>query len=297
MRNHGEAGAEGQTRVACAPWAVRAEGVRRGARVAFTSGRLPVFLAFSLLFAAGCMPGADEPAAADGYPVTDSGPDANGPVADGPPAPDTIPAVGGERPRPAPPDQPMNAAGGDTVSLLIRGRITPDSVSLDPLLRLPGPGPAERHEGPHRVHGYAADGTRLFEASFESAAVADLPRPEEHFSVRLPVTEGVADRLHRVEVRLADDRTTARTARLTAAELREALRAGLAVEARRISDRQVRLTWDQARFPELMVASSSDGQVLSFARGGEAIVSTEEGTLLVTISEGVRSATGRVEVR
>lgn len=211
---------------------------------------------------------------------------------------EAAPAGGGEEVEAAAAGETV--APGDSVGLLIRGRIRGDTVILEPIFRVPPPEPRPRREGPHRLRVADAQGTPLAETRFQAAAVADLPGdPEAHFSLVLPLSAGDAARLHAVSVS-AHGLEGSRTARMTAEEARDALRREGAVEARARPDGRVRVRWDGDRFPWALVREAGpeagSGPIVAFARAGEATVRTGTERLEVVLSDGVQSAARTVEV-
>jgi hypothetical protein len=68
----------------------------------------------------------------------------------------------------------------------------------------------------------------------------------------------------------------------------EAAPATPAVQARRVAG-SVALHWDAAAHPMVMVRDPETGEVLSFARGGQAEIATPRTELEVTQSDGVSS--------
>lgn len=207
------------------------------------------------------------------------------------------PATGGGQPPGERGEGELTTADADA-ALLIRGRILPDTLILEPLFLLEGPRMAGVDEGgPHRVVGRDADGGTIFEARFQGTQVADAAGGEEHFQVLVPVAERVADGLERVELRTGDGRVARRTSATRPGEIREALAAGTAVSATRSAAGRVRLSWAGERFPALMIRDPQTGEVLAFARDGELTLPTDRDRLEVTVSDGVRSARGLVDVR
>jgi hypothetical protein len=182
--------------------------------------------------------------------------------------------------------------------LLVSGRIRVDSLILDPAYLIETrPVPAGTPAGHHRLLGSDAAGATLFELRFAATPVADLPGPgEQHFSLTVPLGDAEAERLQRLEVIAADGRRAVATARTTATELAALLATGRAVTAERTGADRVRLRWDAARLPGIMVRDPQTGAVLTFGRGGDVSVLTTHADLDVTVSDGVRSARLRVRV-
>jgi hypothetical protein len=189
-----------------------------------------------------------------------------------------------DHPPPAPP------------SLLVRGRITPDSLVLEPVFRIDVPAsPRSAAEGGHRVIGYDAGGRVLFDAGLETAAPAGTPG-EEHFSVVLPLPEEQASRITRVDLRSADGRRTSREALLGFDQLQGLLEDPNTARVERRADGYLRIRWAGHRLPYLLVRDAATGALLSFATGYETVVATNATSIDLVLSDGVRSGTVRVSV-
>ena len=204
---------------------------------------------------------------------------------------------GGEAEPEASPGRALIGAGEDTVSVLLHGRIGAALV-LEAVQRVDGPGPALGEvPGGVRALGWDAEGRTLFDVPLPVESLADATgAPEMHFSsvVSFP---GPTWRLERVEVRATDGRSLERAASLGAGAFADAAGEEEAVVAERTSEGRVRLRWDAARFPEIMVRELPGRSVLAIGQGGEATVTTGALELEVTLSEGVRSAAVVVPVR
>jgi hypothetical protein len=68
------------------------------------------------------------------------------------------------------------------------------------------------------------------------------------------------------------------------------------IDARRVAG-GVAIRWDAATNPMIMVRDPDTGEVLSFARGGEAVVQTGRTALDLSVSDRVGSRQMRVPVR
>lgn len=190
---------------------------------------------------------------------------------------------------------PADRAG---VTLLLRGRIRPDTLVLEPVFLLDRARPVGQEPGGrHRVVGLDRSGAVVFDIGVDGAVVADAEGPEEHFQRLISITEDEAARLHRVELRVSDGRIARRTTAFSTREFEDVLEKGNAVSARRTAGGQVRLAWADDHFPEVMVVDPQTGQVLAFGRSGQLTLTTDRDTLEVTVSDGVRSGNITVRVR
>jgi hypothetical protein len=205
----------------------------------------------------------------------------------------------GNRGRERDPPEPGRdgAVGSDAV--MVRGRIAPDTLVLEPVTLVPAGARGDAPDsGPHRMRGLDDHGQPLFDLRFAGAEVADLPQgPEEHFQLVVPVGDGGALALARVELLAGDGRETFRQARLSASAMRTAVMDDRVVTARALDEEHVRIRWDPALFPLVMVRDGETGHVLAFGTGGETTVTAAGPTIGIVASDGVRSAERTLRVR
>lgn len=182
------------------------------------------------------------------------------------------------------PNNAPAAATGD--GLLFWGRILPTGVVLEPAFRVPAgsePGP---RPGANRLELLGSDGALLRSIGFEAVTVADLPDgAEQHFAFVLPLDS-------RLETGFAAARVVSgqgtRSATLVSLAPPDA---DPAVTLSRPSPGPVELRWDAARFPMVLVRDASNGQVLSFARGGVTRLHSDSERFDLSFSDGVRTLT------
>lgn len=192
----------------------------------------------------------------------------------------------------------MSQATDQPSAVMVRGRILPDTLVLDPVLIVDARPSLPEADGPHRLRGEDGEGRALFELRFQGTPVA-VPGQggEMHYSFVIPLDPDEVSRLERVELVADDGRTVERRARRSAEELAEALDRPGALEAERVDEGRARIRWDPDLLPLIMVRDPETGRIVSFARGGDVTVSTHADRLEVTVSEGVRSAVRTVPVR
>ncbi|HEX6924526.1 MAG TPA: hypothetical protein VF167_03825 [Longimicrobiaceae bacterium] len=180
-------------------------------------------------------------------------------------------------------------------SLLVWGRIEDDGIVLEPAFQVDGPGSMPAPRGDYRVEGLDAAGNSLFSYAFAPTTVSDGRPGARNFALRLPVDGDVADRLATLRV-TGEGRSASVSAnpvepsesRLRVPDARPPLR--------RVDAETVELSWDADRNPMVMVRDPATGEVLAFARGGRARVSSRAAELELSYSDGLRSATQRVPV-
>lgn len=158
-------------------------------------------------------------------------------------------------------------------SLIVWGRVEGDSLVLEPAFRAVVPPSLPDEAGPYRLEGVDESGARVFDLSFQPTPVADAPEGTAVFAFAVPLDE---TRLV-ATLRLGDGFRTAER-RSPANGSREA------VSLERVDGDRVRLRWNAARLPLVVVRDRDTGRVLSFARGGDAVVSARSGRSLALVA-------------
>jgi hypothetical protein len=171
--------------------------------------------------------------------------------------------------------------------LLVWGRIENGRAVLEPAFRIIARPSLPRRPGPYRLEGRAADGTRIFGLDFAPLEVADDPGGARHFAFAVPLRAEGAARLASLHL----DGTGVRAA------IAQASTEPTVVEATRSASGRVALRWDASKAPMIMVRDPVTGDVLSFARGGSAEVTTGRDELSLTVSDQVRSRDLRVRAQ
>jgi len=167
--------------------------------------------------------------------------------------------------------------------LLVWGRMRGDSLILEPAFVVKAPARMPAAGGAYHLRGQASDGTDLFDLSFAGDEVPDLPGGmERHFAFVIPLAEAAPDRLASLVLSGPRGSALRRTAALAGAAPDVAVTPAGA-------DR-VQVTWDK-RYPMALVRDASTGQILSFARGGSAVVAAT-GPVRVELSRGTGSVRG-----
>jgi hypothetical protein len=183
-----------------------------------------------------------------------------------------------------------------TAGLLVWARITPHGVVMEPSFRVAPPTTRPTGSGAYRVEGYDAGGRLLFSYPVEPQhTMAINMNHEMHISTVLPLDAAQDQALARVRL-ITPDGPVERVSNQAVAQIgnRIFLRdpaAQLAVP----NTAQARFTWDGSVYPMAMVRDAATGQVLSFARGGNAVIWTGSRRFDVTFSDGVRSLVKRIQ--
>jgi hypothetical protein len=168
-------------------------------------------------------------------------------------------------------------------ALLVWGRIVDGRAVLEPVFRIVTRAEPPQRSGPYAVEGTAADGSRVFAATFDAPQIADHPRAGRLFAFTVPVGDADASRLD--QIRLTGPGIGAATVTRPPAALRTAPAKPVQLEP---AAGGVSLRWDAAAHPMVMVRDPRSGEVLSFARGGSVTVPAT-GDLELVASDGVRS--------
>jgi hypothetical protein len=176
-------------------------------------------------------------------------------------------------------------------SLLIWGRIVNGRPVLEPAFEIVTRPSLPSRPGPYTVSAAGVDGSRLFSLSFDVAAVEDDPAASGHFAFAVPLNQAGASRLGSLRL---EGPAGSIASSPTLAQLRTES-ASPSIVARREGE-NVSLHWDAAAHPMIMVRDPDTGAILSFARGGSALVRTAKGELDLDVSNGVRSQRVRLAI-
>ncbi len=175
--------------------------------------------------------------------------------------------------------------------LLISGRIHNGTVELDPVLQVrtvPSVWDRKTFHGSRLVEGRTASGSLLFQRSLPLLQVADdIPGSRiQHFMAAIPVKEFPVEQLQELRVLGASGPEAVRWSSNVLP-----LKSGAVQmpQAKVFGEGEVRLTWDAAAHPLVMVRDANTGEVLSFARGGDMVIKTSVKQLELTLSSGVAS--------
>jgi hypothetical protein len=180
---------------------------------------------------------------------------------------------------------PLTAAVGMAQpALLVWGRIENGRPVLEPALQIVTRPHLPKTRGPYSLEGTAADGSRLFSFSFDAPQSADDRQGNRHFAFAIPLDAAGFDRLQ--NLRLSSAGALAVTVSRPVAQVQKVGPADIAVLPEAGG---VRLRWNAAAHPVILVRDPDTGEVLSFARGGDAQVRTAKSTVDLNVSDGVRS--------
>jgi hypothetical protein len=176
--------------------------------------------------------------------------------------------------------------GAADSGLLVWGRMRGDSLILEPSFVVRAPPRLPTAGGAYRLSGQDANGGSLFEFSFDGDEVPDLPGgAERHFAFVVPLAQAAPDRLQSLVLAGPfGGAAIQRTAALGGAAPNVTVTAA--------GGGQVSVRWD-SRYPMALVRDAATGQILSFARGGSAVVAAYA-PVQVELSRGTGSVRGTV---
>ena len=168
-------------------------------------------------------------------------------------------------------------------SMLVWGRVVNGRPVLEPAFQITARPRLPRKPGPYTVTATTLDGSELFRLSFDVAVAEDGPPGNGHFAFTVPLDNVSAQRLQSLRLTGPGGSATGlrhqAQVRVSPSEEIVARREGASVSLR----------WDAAVYPMIMVRDPDTGEVLSFGRGGSALIQTAKGHLDLDISDGIRS--------
>lgn len=186
------------------------------------------------------------------------------------------------------PSMTFASAQSKQPSLLIWGRIENGVPILEPAFEIDAYPDMPVSAGASRITATDASGRELLSFAFNGQRISDLPGDNETFSFVVPLStlRGRSVASLRLSAR-------GRTSTNVASEVVDA---DPGVVASRPGAGRVRLRWDASRFPVLMVRNRATGNIVSFARGGDATIAGNHDEIEVNASNRVRSARRTVKV-
>jgi hypothetical protein len=177
---------------------------------------------------------------------------------------------------------------GSARGLLVWGRVHRGQLVLEPAFEVDAPASLPRATGPHRLQAFGPLGETLIDLAFAGERPADAADSTEmHFAFVVP--RSLLRGLEPSRLRLSSGgRVTERRSTSSAVQ---------AAGARAEGSRSVRVEWSDPGVRAVLVRDARTGEILSFARQSDAVVMTSSRDLELTVSDGVRSARSRLQVR
>jgi hypothetical protein len=173
--------------------------------------------------------------------------------------------------------------------LLIWGRVENGQPILEPAFEVNAPVSLPTRGGADRLQAFGPLGELLLDLAFDGERVADAQdSTARHFAfvVPLELMRGTSPAQLRFT---AHGRQLERHATPIGASERTAT-------AHRDGRESIRVRWSDPSVRGVMIRNARSGEILSFARNGDALLSSGAAELEVTTSDGVRSTTTRLRV-
>jgi hypothetical protein len=189
---------------------------------------------------------------------------------------------------------PLNAQAAEAAQpcILVWGRIVDGRATLEPTFQIVTRPRLPQNRGPYTLEARAADGSTLFNLSFDATPSADGGQDTKHFAFAIPIDQARAVRLG--TMRLTGPGVQFAVTRQSA-ELLQRGQVPDRITARRETG-AIALQWNAAAHPMLIVRDPDTGEVLSFARGGNARVWTGKNAVDLEVSNGVQSHRERLAI-
>jgi hypothetical protein len=172
--------------------------------------------------------------------------------------------------------------------LLVWGRIQNGVPVLEPAFEIDAHPAMPTGTGSSRITALDANGNEIVSFAFNATRIADVPGDNESFSFVIPLSA-----LRGRTVASLRLNSRGRTATNVAGAVVDA---DPGVVATRPAAGRVRLRWDANRHPVLMVRNRTTGNVIAFARGGDATIAASQDEIEVNASNRVGSRQRMVRV-
>ena len=178
---------------------------------------------------------------------------------------------------------------GRRAGLLVWGRIERGRIVLEPSFQVEAPPSLPSRPGPNRLQAFGPLGESLLDLSFEGERVMDASDPtNQHFAFVVPF-----DLMHGLEP------TILRVSALGRAVERRSAAAAQSSPSPAVTRERggaIGIRWSNQSIQGVLVRDARTREILSFARGGAAIVTGATQDIELTISDGLRSTRQRHRV-
>jgi hypothetical protein len=172
-------------------------------------------------------------------------------------------------------------------SLIVWGHISPDGVVLEPSYETVTPPSLPARGGRYRLTGTNDAGMKVLDMTFDGYAIDHMPGVRA-FSYAIPLSALGGEAPSRL--RLEAEGVEVERRRTPAGAGSDDVR------VERTGADKVRLQWNAARNPMIVVRDGRTGAILSFARGGDVQVTSNAAEIEVNMSDGVKSTLRRLRV-
>lgn len=181
------------------------------------------------------------------------------------------------------------AGGSARPGLLIWGRIENGQPILEPAFEVFAPASLPESAGPNRLQAFGALGEPLVDIAFEGERVADASDSTlRHFAFVVPLDLMRGAQPSRLRLSAGGNPVERRaTSRSSVHQSAIAQRAG---------PESIRVRWTDPDIQGVMVRNRRTGEILTFARNGEGLVSSTSSDIELTVSDGVQSVRTRTRV-
>jgi hypothetical protein len=181
------------------------------------------------------------------------------------------------------------ASQSETDALIVWGRVENGRMILEPAFaaRTSAPSPTL---GSYQAEGFDENGTRLFVASFEPAAVADAGADAKQFAIPIPLDAAQAAQLKTIRV-IGDGKTAQRSA--APQELITAETSAITLDESASMKSAISVSWRREVYPMAVIRDADTGEILAFARNGNATIAAHR-RVDVMLTDGVRSVRASV---
>lgn len=181
-----------------------------------------------------------------------------------------------------------DVSGSVQSTLLLWGRVDDgQKLVLEPAFMADTRPSLPKRDGKYRVEGFDAAGAMVFSLSFDPERLGDDRIDSRQFGFAVPMSEATARRI--VSLRLSGEGRETRSM-MTAT-------GSPVVAASTVSAEKVRVTWNSAQYPMLVVRDPDTREILAFARGGATDIRTRKRSLDVSASNRIGSSRLMVQVR
>ncbi len=178
-------------------------------------------------------------------------------------------------------------------SLVVWGRMDDSGLTLEPAYEVETRPYLPAAPGPYTLEGLDASGARIFSISFAGGAT-DAPGGGRIFAYALPAAMAQPGRLAALRLSGAGRQVVRRGGGTPGAPALAALdRSGL--RARRVEGGRVRLDWNAATHPLVVLRDPETHAIVSLVRGGTATLRLPALPLEAIVSDGVHSVSGRID--
>ncbi len=167
-------------------------------------------------------------------------------------------------------------------TLMIWGRVEGTKLVLEPAFLADTRPSLPVRNGRYRVDGFDAAGSQVFSVSFDPEKIGDVDHADvRQFGFAVPMSPATAARVASLRLSGEGREITVRSG--------AALSSTPAIAASVVPGGKVRLDWNAADYPMLVVRDPDSKQIIAFARGGTTTFRTTKRTLDIAASNRVGS--------